>query len=156
SPQGLASIDLESEIRGIGKIYERLRRYVIPKYYHHTSLKALREILQGAVLAKEPFHIWHHCGHGGITTASGVEEFRLCLERKGDIELAGVNDILRILRKCLDLRVVILNVCSGGSVVGLAPELARINFPSVLSFSSEIGDARARSFAFALHRGLLT
>lgn len=155
SPRGLEELDLESEMNGIGEIYQKFGRAAVVKYCHSTSLKSLREILHGAVLANEPFHVWHHCGHGGITTASGKEEFRLCLERKGRLELAGTSDILRILKKCSGLRVAVLNVCSAGSAVGLAPELARLNVPSVLSFASKIGDARARRFSLALHRGLL-
>jgi hypothetical protein len=158
-PQELPSLDLESEIKGIYESYKKHRSVTIFKYYDKASLQDLREILHGAALIGQPFHVWHHCGHGGLTRATdptGVDEFRLCLERNRHVENASVASILRILRKCEDLRVVVLNVCSGASEVGLAPELARINVPSVLSFSSPIGDDRARTFALALHHGLLT
>lgn len=151
-PKGLPRLDLDSEIKGIYDAYECHRRLTVFRYYDRTSLQDLRELLHDAVLAGHPFHVWHHCGHGGIAGT----EFRLLLERNGCIEIASVASILKILRECKDLRVVILNVCSGSSDVALAPELARINLPSVLSFSSPIGDGQARSFALALHRGLLT
>jgi CHAT domain len=155
SPSSLDELDLAAEIRGIYAAYKPYRRNVDFKFYQNTSLKALREVLQGAALAEKPFHIWHHCGHGGITKSSGSEEFRLFLEQDRQAESVGVEDILGILKKCPHLRVVVLNVCSGGSTVGLAPELARINVPSVLSFSTKIGETRARRFSRALHRGLL-
>ncbi len=155
SPSGLDKLDSDAEIHGVYAAYKAHRRDIDFKFYKNTSLKALREVFQGAALAEKPFHIWHHCGHGGITRSSGSKEFRLILEDNRLAEPVGVEDILGILKKCPGLRVVVLNVCSAGSEIGLAPELARINVPSVLSFSSKIGEARARRFSHALHRGLL-
>ena len=155
-PKGLPKLNLESEIKGIYAAYEKHRRVTVFRYYDKTSLQDLRELLHDAVLAGHPFHVWHHCGHGGPTDASKTGDYRLFLERNRHAENASVANILGILRKCMDLRLVILNVCSGASAAGLAPELAQINVPSVVSFSSPIGDAEARTFALALHHGLLT
>lgn len=147
-------LDLEPEIKGIYEAYKEHRGEIVFRYYDRASLQDLREILHGAIFSGEPFHVWHHCGHGGFVASAG--KFQLYFERNRHVESAGVAELSRIIGKCEDLRVVVLNVCSAGSVDGLAPELARINVPSVLSFSSKIGDVRARTFAFALHRGLLT
>lgn len=155
-PKELPRLDLEPEIKGIYSAYEKHRKVTIFRYYDKTSLRDLRELLHDAVLSGHPFHIWHHCGHGGLTDTAGTGEFRLCLERNSHAENVGVVSILRILRKCADLRLVSLNVCSGASQAGLAPELAMINVPAVLSFSSPIGDGQAKDFALAFHRGLLT
>jgi hypothetical protein len=153
-PVELRRLDLEPEIKGIHDAYKEHRKDTIFRYYDHTSLQNLREILHGAVLAGEPFHVWHHCGHGDITTST--MEFQLYLELHRHIEAVGVSEIMRVLGKCKDLRVVVLNVCSAASAKGLAPEVAKLNIPSVLSFSSKIGDIQARTFALALHHGLLT
>jgi hypothetical protein len=155
-PKDIPKLNLESEIQGIYAAYEKHRRVTIFRYYDKTSLQDLRELLHDAVLAGHPFHVWHHCGHGGPTDASKTGDYRLFLERNRRSEHVSIASILGILRRCVDLRLVILNVCSGASAAGLAPELAQINVPSVVSFSSPIGDAEARTFALALHHGLLT
>lgn len=156
SPKGMPTLSLESEIKGIHAAYEQHRRVTVFRYYEKTSLEDLRVLLHDATLAGQPFHVWHHCGHGGPTDASRTGEYRLVLERNRQSENASVASILGITRRCIDLRVVILNICSGASASGLAPELAQINVPSVLSFSSSVRDSRAESFALALHHGMLT
>lgn len=94
-----------------------------------------------------PYHLWHHSGHGEHDSTSGA--FRLVLGQRG--QYASNHDIGRLLQAQPQIRLIVLNICMGGSGAGLATHLAKLNCPAVISHRGTIRDERARYFAKALY-----
>jgi hypothetical protein len=118
-------------------------------------LERLEELWRGAESKKKPFHVWHHCGHGHQTEGAGEPRFLLSLERRGVAEYATVDQLSEIVGACPELRLAVLNVCHGGSSLGLMPELARLNVPVVIGYATRVAHDAAYKFAAVLHQCLL-
>jgi hypothetical protein len=121
----------------------------------NVSARELEELCRSSEANNRPFHVWHHCGHGHLTTEEGKTRFYLSLDGGGKAEYITVDKLVEIIGNCPELRLAVLNVCHGGSFVGLAPEIARLNVPVVVSFPSRIANDMAHVFAAVLHQNLL-
>jgi hypothetical protein len=154
-PRSQPNLDLESEITAVTAAYRPARKVVDLQVERSVSLSRLEELWCDAEGEQRPFHIWHHCGHGHLTTKGGEPRFLLSLERDGEAEYATTEQLSEIIGMCPGLRLAVLNVCHGGSFAGLAPELAALNVPVVIGFPSRIANDTAYKFAATLHRNLL-
>jgi hypothetical protein len=152
SPPTQPDLNLEAEVAAVRRVYNRAKNLVLLKVERNVSLDRLKNLWWGAEKNKRPFHVWHHCGHGHLDEG---EPFELTLENQAHAEYVTVDQLSEIIGICPGLKLAVINVCHGGSLVGLAPELARINVPVVIGFPNEIGNDTAREFAALLHGGLL-
>ncbi len=151
-PTGSEVIDLGPERRAIE---HACRNH--PDLVHPTILRqpvTWGELERHLGLRRDPFHVWHHCGHGGFP-ASDPERFHLLLANEaGGRQWVEAERISELAERCPELRMVILNACHGGSFLGLAPQLARINVPLVVGFPWAVGLPVAQELTAALHHGL--
>jgi len=151
-PATMDDLNLEAEVAAVRNAYKGFEDLVRMEVERDVSLDRLEDLWLGAENKKRPFHVWHHCGHGQLEDGP---RFELILERRGQAEYVTVDRLSEIVSMCPGLKLAILNVCHSGSLVGLAPELARINVPVVISFPSKIGNDMALKFAATLHKCLL-
>lgn len=154
-PPPHAPLHLDAEIAAVLRAYRGAEGLVRPVVHRNVSLKCLEDLWQRAEVRKQPFHVWHHCGHGHHTTAGGEPRFLLSLESRGDAEYVTVDQLSEVVGTCPGLRLAILNVCHGGSAGGPVAELARLNVPVVIGYPSRVANDMAYRFAAALHGNLL-
>ena len=150
-PQGEVPLDLATEERYMRLALDQLGEKIDLVVERNISIRQLRHALMRAQNRESrPFHIWHHCGHGGILNG----KFVLTLEEYGKRALADVPQLSTLVKACPDLRVVTLNVCHGASAVGLAPALATLNIPAVIGFRGSVLDQSALTFAEAFYAAI--
>jgi len=154
-PRSQPDLDLETEIRAVAEAYLPAGKAVDLQVVRGVSIDRLESLWRGAELEGQPFHIWHHCGHGHLTTRGGSQRFLLSLEKEREAEYATTEQLSEIIGMCPGLRLAVLNVCHGGSFAGLAPELAKLNVPVVIGFPSRIANDTAYKFAATFHQNLL-
>lgn len=154
-PPPQPDLDLETEIRAVAAAYRPAGKAVDLQVVPGVSLGRLEKLWNEAELARKPFHVWHHCGHGHLATSGGSPRFSLSLEGAGKAEYATTAQLSEIIGMCPGLRLAVLNVCHGGSFAGLAPELAKLNVPVVIGFPSRVANDTAYKFAATLHQNLL-
>ena len=154
-PKDRPSLDLATEERNVRTALEPLGGAVELVVERHVSLDRLRHALMRAQNRDRPFHIWHHCGHGELLSHNGAVFFGLVLEDRNAAQWVDVAQVSTLVRACSSLRMVTLNVCHGGSSVGLGPALASLNVPCVISFRSSILDQMALKFAEAFYEAIL-
>lgn len=155
SPRDLDPVSFGKEEAAIQQAYEKAGELVHLSPERHVSIERLKEIWRQASALGKPFHVWHHCGHGGERNSGSQTEFILCLESEGRKQPVEVERLQEVVSFCPELRIAVLNVCRGGSHVGLAPTLARLNVPVVIGFQHPVYDTAALEFAEALHDSLL-
>jgi hypothetical protein len=154
-PKDRPSLDLATEERNVRTALEPLGGAVELVVERRVSLDRLRHALMRAQNRERPFHIWHHCGHGELLSHNGAVFFGLVLEDRNAAQWVDVAQVSTLVRACSSLRMVTLNVCHGGSSVGLGPALASLNVPCVISFRSSILDQMALIFAEAFYEAIL-
>jgi hypothetical protein len=152
SPQDFDPVAFKEEEAAIQQAYGKMA-HVVP--HRDVSIERLKEIWRQASTLGEPFHVWHHCGHGGERACGNQTEFILYLESEGRKQPVEVDRLQEVVSFCPELRIAVLNVCRGGSHVGLAPALARLNVPVVIGFQHPVYDTAALEFAKTLHDSLL-
>jgi hypothetical protein len=152
TPSDLPRLDLRSEEENVRRAYQSLGVAAAITGEPHLTRVRLEHLFLNARSAATPFHVWHHCGHGGTTAAR--DRFWLCLERGGGTERIAIGEAADLVGACPGLRLVILNCCHGGTLAGLAPELARLNVPVAIGFPRAVADSTAVRFAGALHSNL--
>lgn len=154
SPPSLEELDLEAEGTAVREAYDGDRSVVEVTVAHRISLHRLGDLLRRARLDGRPFHVWHHCGHGGLVHGERGPEFRLFFEGTAAQPYANVEQLGTLIGQNPELRLAVVAACYGGSAFGLAPELARLSLPAVVGFPGRIADAAARRFSFVLHQCL--
>lgn len=152
TPGDQPRLDLRSEEERVRRAYQSLGAAAVITGEPHLTRARLEHLFLNARSAATPFHVWHHCGHGGTTAAR--DRFWLCLERGGGTEKIAIGEAADLVGACPGLRLVILNCCHGGTLAGLAPELARLNVPVAIGFPRAVADSTAVRFAGALHSAL--
>jgi len=155
NPQGTSLLALEEEEAAIRLAYEEAGSLVELFVERKLSLDKLKDLWLKAQSRGMPFHLWHHCGHGGLILSGQEREFVLWLEEEGQGKPVTVEQLQEVVEFCPELRIAIFNVCRGGSVSGIVPALARINIPVVIGFQHSVHDTSALQFATALHDSLL-
>jgi len=149
-------LNLAAEVEAVLGPYRDAGKLVEPpEVLRDVSLERLEGVWRAAEARRKPFHVWHHCGHGHLTRSAGGPRFLLSLERRGVAEYATVDQLSEIVSACPELRLAVLNVCHGGSSLGLMPELARLNVPVVIGYATRVAYDAAYKFAAVLHRCLL-
>jgi CHAT domain len=148
-------LNLAAEVEAVLRPYRGAGKLVESKVHPDVSLERLEDLWRTAERKKEPFHVWHHCGHGHQTEGADEPRFLLSLERRGLAEYATVDQLSEIVGACPGLRLAVLNVCHGGSSLGLMPELARLNVPVVIGHATRVAHDAAYKFAAVLHQCLL-
>lgn len=154
-PRSQPDLDLEKEVHAVVEAYRPAGKVVDLQVVRGVSLERLERLWCDAELEQRPFHIWHHCGHGHLTTRGGSPRFLLSLEKNREAEYATTEQLSEIIGMCPGLRLAVLNVCHGGSFAGLAPELAKLNVPVVIGFPSRVANDTAYKFAATFHQNLL-
>jgi hypothetical protein len=148
----LALVDEEAAVR---LAYAAAGRLVELTVERKICLERLEVLWRQASSRGRPFHVWHHCGHGGQTGGNGKGHFVLCFEKDGTSQPVGVDQLQEVVEFCPELRIAIFNVCRGGATAGVVPALAGINVPVVIGFQHAVHDTSALHFATALHESLL-
>jgi hypothetical protein len=154
-PRSQPPLHLETEIRAVTAAYYPAGKAVDLRVVPGISLGRLERLWNEAELARKPFHVWHHCGHGHLSTRGETPRFFLSLEEDGEAQYASTEQLSEIVGMCPGLRLAVLNVCHGGSFAGLAPELAKLNIPVVIGFPSRVANDTAYRFAATFHQNLL-
>lgn len=150
SPANQATLDLDREISDLRAHFDRFPLYVARlESRPHIGLRQLRQAFGVAATDGEPFHIWHHAGHG--ETSKDAVSYLLLEDENGKISASRVLDSLEM----DELRLVVLNVCFGADRCGLTTLLAEINVPATLGFSASVTDYHAVAFANTFYRTLL-
>lgn len=154
-PQGYDEIDVALEEAMLREAYATWGALAAPLVIRHgVSLTALGELFRRARLDGRPFHVWHHCGHGGFPVKDEADDFRLFLLPGGTEGYATVGQLTTLLQNEVDLRIAVLAVCHAGAAEGLAPALARLNVPAVVGFPTRIAHRAASTFSRVLHECL--
>src|SRR5205823_1891609 len=117
SPRERAPLDWAAERDQVGRAADG-RGYdaVRPEFREGVSQRLLGQVIRHAELRDEGFHVWHHCGHGGLRGG----EFVLALEGPRGEEAVSAGELAGLVADCPSLRAVFLNVCHGGAAQGLA------------------------------------
>jgi hypothetical protein len=150
NPPGSVRIDVEAEEEGLRLAYAETGARVVFSAERRLSLhRLMRRVLESKAAGQE-FHVWHHSGHGSVMQKGGA--FLLALEDAGRAEYVTIKQVGDVIGTATDLRAVVLNCCRSASLLGLAPELARLSVPVVIGFSNNVQDDSAIRFAAALHQ----
>ena len=153
-PNDYEPLDLAREERNIRRALVDLDDKIELVVERNISLDKLRHTLTRAGHIEQPFHIWHHCGHGAQPQDNKF--FVLVLrDRDGSSQPVETEQLRTLLRPFSTLRVATLNVCRGASRYGLAPSLAALNVPAVVGFRGDVFDDTALTFAKAFYESLL-
>lgn len=146
-------IDVDQELEVLRTALAPLGSAVRLTPMPRISKAELAHTLVNATRTDQPFHIWHHCGHGGQTSSG--KEFRLLFEKDGNREPVGSREIIDIMSAAYPLKVVLLNTCYSGIPSGLATNLAEFNIPASIGFRNQILDQVALDFARVFYGELL-
>jgi CHAT domain-containing protein len=155
SPKDLPPLALEEEVAALREAYKEMGRLVVPVVKRNISLEELENVWHRAGNTEKPFHVWHHCGHGGWQSRAGQERYVLSLESQGRSQPVEVDQLKEIVGFCPGLRIAVFNVCHSGASTGVVPALAHLNVPVVIGFQQAVRDPAAARFAAVLHRNLL-
>ncbi len=147
-PSGFPPLDLSTEERHMRSALKTLSKNAELTVKRNISIEQLQHtLLRAQNWDDRPFHIWHHCGHGGMEKG----EFVLILEERSKKSLSTVKQLSTLMQACPALRVVTLNVCHSAFTAGLVPALANLNVPAVIGFRGSILDKSALAFAEAFY-----
>lgn len=150
--KGGSPLDLLGEEKRIKAALAPLQDRALLVIEHQVSLERLRFLLYRARAQGRPFQVWHHAGHGGFNS-NGL--FFLPLTNlDSSMQEATVSHLEEVLTPCEELRLAVLNVCSGATAAGLATALADLSIPAVLGFRETILDSSALVFAETLYQNL--
>ena len=154
-PKDQFPLNLVTEERNMRTALRPFGRAVELVVERHISLDRLRHTLMRAQNRERPFHIWHHCGHGGLLIQNDTTFFGLVLEERNAAQWVDVAQVSTLVRACPSLRMVMQNICHSGSSVGLGPALASLNVPAVVGFRSSVLDRTALTFAESFYEAIL-
>jgi hypothetical protein len=129
---------------------ERVQITTIPE----LTLTSLNDSISEARLAKKPFHIWHHCGHGSLHDTYGAEKFALLLRKGETNSYPSVEEVARAIGKNSGILVALLAVCHAAQPHSLAPAVARLKIPVVIAFPDRLDIAVADKFTKTFHSKL--
>lgn len=153
-PAGHPAIDVQAEENALAKAYAPLGERVEITPYPKLTRLALEEIFRGGRHGEAAFHVWHHCGHGGLVDGTHGREFRLYLEAGGDDGYVTTEQLRAMVGVENQLRVAVFAVCHGGVLGGPAPELARLSVPAVIGFPIKVEARSIARFSEVLHSHL--
>lgn len=148
SPNDLAPLDLRTEEDYLRDNLRSLGDRVHVEVMHDISFRNIHFRLTRAQATEQPFHIWHHAGHG-VVDANGT--FLLALVANEKADLHAVNGFSSIIQACPSLRMALLNVCYAGGAHGLGAEFASLNLPYVYGYRSPVLDRHALDFAYQFY-----
>jgi hypothetical protein len=151
-PKGEVQLDLDREMLRLDQMFRwpAMAGRVRHKLRRDISISALRGELVEARRMEQPFHVWHHCGHGRFDAKSG--EYQLALAAGA----TGAGELTRLIHECAELRLVVLNVCLGARPSGLATLLAGLGIPAVVGYSVPVEDRVALGFSREFWRAFAT
>jgi tetratricopeptide (TPR) repeat protein len=140
------------------------------------TLDALREVLAGAVEAREPFHVVHFDGHGVMPGRAGGGVGRSSEDRPGMLAGAGREGVLAFekprggaddveaskiaaLLKDAGVPVVVLNACQSGAIgadlgAAVATALLRSGIAAVVAMAYSVYAVAAAEFMAAFYEAL--
>lgn len=159
-PRNAAPLDLKRELDEV-----RVRMRLAESSGHarldeleFASWDGLGKSLRGAWQMDLPYHVWHHCGHGGFQE-NGT--YTLALHAlQSDVNSAAHHvegrRIAEVVAEHRGLQLIVLNVCQAAEQHGLGTLLAALDVPAVIGFRSRVQDGTALGFAEALWRRLPT
>ncbi len=152
-PPGEMRLDLDREAEITRQAFHPLGNRVSILIEKDISFEQLKFRLLRASKSGRAFHIWHHCGHGGLSENSG--EFALLLENEGQRQVVPATHVCEIIQKTGQLKLAIFNTCYSGTQTGLAASLASLNIPATIGFRHQIEDKVALDFVEMFYAGLL-
>jgi hypothetical protein len=153
-PKDHLPLDLATEERNMRVALEPFGGAVELVVERNISLDRLRHALMRAQNRERPFHVWHHCGHGELSSQNDTTFFGLVLEDRNVAQWVDVAQVSTLVRACPSLRMVTQNICHSGSSVGLGPALAFLNVPVVVGFRGSVLDRTALTFAESFYEAI--
>ncbi len=154
-PDDMGELNLAKEEASIRAALKPLDDWVELVVERRISLDRLRHILIRAQNRERPFHVWHHCGHGGLFHTGTGHTFGLAFENRGEVEWVSVRQASILVNACDAMRLIVLNVCYGASSVGLGPALALLGVPAIIGFQNRVSDRTALTFARTFYEAVL-
>ena len=128
-----------------------------------VSLTILQDIVTpdavAAAMVATPFDVLHFMGHGDFD--GKVASLRFNDPGGGRLDV-GHDELGRLLRNQLSLKLVVLNSCQGGAqsgttaFLGMAPRLIEVGVPAVVAMQFQVTDAESLVFAQAFYRALFS
>ena len=153
-PKDQDVLDLAKEERSIRLAFGNLKGKVDLTVERHVSFERLVNLFTYARHSEQPFHLWHHCGHGGLIGDTD-KYFVLVLENaQHQSQYVTVPQLRNLLQAFPELRMVAMNICHGAAPVGLAPALAALNVPAVIGFRGRVPDATSLEFVRCFYPAL--
>ncbi len=152
SPEGQDPLQLDDEEKRIRNALAKssIQIDTLPQCSSDSLCQALRR----AEETGNPYHIWHHCGHGDSPSASKDNDFELLLEDQGKCDPMTGQAIKDLIQDLKGLHLVALNTCWSAAAKSVVPALASINVPYVVGFRDAISDASACLFSQEFYRDL--
>jgi hypothetical protein len=154
TPSGCPPINVTAEERIIRIALNELGEQAELVVQHDLSFDQLRHLLMRQERRGRPFHIWHHIGHGSISSDQGVGTFSLILDDGGHAYNVSLARITSVIQSCPSLRGAVLNTCHSADTSGLAPALAALGVPLVVGFRGTIDQEISQIFAEVFYAAL--
>ncbi|MBN1933475.1 MAG: CHAT domain-containing protein [Anaerolineae bacterium] len=124
------------------------------------SLRALQRELDRAQRAGQPYHVWHHIGHGAWDERAGAGTLLLC-GPDGRSQAVGGFELGALFGDHPSLRLALLNACEGArsdrqdALGSVAAALVERRVPAVIGMQFEISDQAALAFAEGFYEALV-
>lgn len=152
-------IDEEIEMMEQMFAWPRMRESVDAATKRRINFGDLRGRLIVAEQREQPFHVWHHCGHGHFDKIS--RQFQLAFEYGTPRTpfagpWIGAPEVVQLLGECSALQLVFLNVCLGADPGGLCTLLAGLGVPAVIGHNVAVKDLVALKFSREFWRAFAT
>ena len=146
-------LDLAQELDRLEQCFRwpGMRARFRPTSCPDATMPDLRGELVRACRAEQPFHVWHHCGHGEFHEENG--KYQLAFADGAWVEAGELADLLR---RCDGLSLVLLNVCLGAHPNGLGAMLAGFGVPAVIGHAISVDDRIALQFSQEFWRAFAT
>jgi hypothetical protein len=121
------------------------------KVEHGLTIAGLDRLWREARKKQEPFHLWHHCGHGGGL----LESFQLALDGEREDRFLDLTRLKTILGPEPGLCIALFQTCFSGSRSGLTRALAELQVPVVIGFQRRLYGGSASLFARSFYASLV-
>lgn len=161
SPHDLPPLDVQAEQ---GKVQEALggllkEGLIALDWQVDGTLDAFRQKLRGARRAGQPYHIWHHIGHGAYGAQGS--ELMFCDASGRSLPVGGFQ-LGALFNDYPELRLALLNACEGArsdrqdALGSVAAALVECGVPAVIGMQFEISDRAAIQFAEEFYTALVS
>ena len=161
SPSDMQPIDIANEKQRLLDALSLLISLGIltVKFTPDGKARSLQRMLRLADLAGQPYHIWHHIGHGYYSEDETASVLYFEDEDGQSVSLGGF-ELSTLFSGHPSLRLALLNTCDAGrsggrdSTSGVATGLAKRGFSCVVAMQFPISDDSALNFAEEFYAAL--